>query len=119
MALNLQPEDFKGDPYGYITNQISHIFVGFSLVTVYSFVLNLSEYPNQNFSALMVTLGYFLCWELLYQGWRKFDTIEDTFFIGLGTAPFLFIDMQFVIDRLFISIVIMWLVLSVGLVRRL
>lgn len=116
----LDPDDFKNDPYGYVTNQISHIFLGFSLTTFYCFVIDkMSHYPDQTLSALIISGMYFIWWEILRQGWYGWDTIEDTAYVSLGASLFVFIDMSFVIERLTIFLFVLWVMLLFGALRRL
>ena len=114
----LEPEDFKGDRYGYLTNQNGHFMLGFSLLSLYCFTLDkLVEYPSQTVSLLVVVGIYFLWWELMIQGWRKLDSIKDTFYFSLGTAPYLFISMATVIDKIFAFLLLYWAILLVDTLR--
>lgn len=118
LGLN-EPEDFPDDAYGYLTNQISHIWLGLGIPTAYCFVLDkVSHYPSQILAVTFTVLVYFLWWELMVQGWRKLDSLEDTFFVFLGSSVYLYIEMYYVIDRVFIAYVVMALFLSFGTIRR-
>ena len=114
-----EPSAFKNDPYGYLTNQIGHIFLGVFLTTAYCwFVDKVSYYPNQVVAAFVVVGVYLLWWELAVQGWRGFDTIEDAFYLGMGASIYTFIDMQWVIDRVFFAFIVMGIPLSIGTLYR-
>lgn len=114
-----EPESFPDDPYGYLTNQISHVWLGAGIPTAYSFVLDkISHYPDQTLAVTFTVAVYFFWWELLVQGWRRWDTIEDTLFVFLGASTFLYIDMSYVIDRLFVAYSFMIVFLSFGVARR-
>jgi len=104
MMLGLsKPEDFKGDGYGYVTNQLSHTLLGGFLVTTYCYLglAILGEYPNQTVAFVVITLAYLIWWEIVHQGWRGLDTIEDTLYVTLGAFPFLIIEMDWVVGKLF------------------
>lgn len=70
--MNLNPDSFLNDWYGYITNQAGHFMLGL-------------------FAALVVPwwviLGGYLTWEVA-SGWYGWDSIEDTVFVMLGVAFF-------------------------------
>lgn len=113
------PDDFKDNPYGYITNQISHIYLGFFFSVFYCFVLDkVTGFPDQTWAILIVTGIYLFWWELLNQGWRGFDTVEDTFYFFAGAASFLVIDMEWVTDKVFLYMTILWVPLFIGSIRR-
>lgn len=121
MALGLlKPESFKDDPYGYLTNQISHMFLGFSLLTYYCFFVgSVVGWPNQTLAVITITLLYLFGWEFFVQGWRGWDTLEDSLFVFLGAASFLSIDYEVVINRVVFFVTFVWLFLSFGVIRRL
>lgn len=117
-----EPDNYKNDPYGYLTNQIGHIYLGFFLTTLYCFVLQLfMDFPNQNIAVVTVVALYFIVWELLYQEWRGFDSLEDTFYVLLGASTFVgdFIDMRWVINELFLFFSVANFFLLVGYAVRL
>jgi hypothetical protein len=121
MGLGLEkPDDFKNDAYGYLTNQIGHIFIGFTLVSFYCFVLDkIAYFPDQIVAICVVVGAYLFWWELMVQGWRGYDTFEDTFFFAIGSAIYIPVDFYPVIDRVVVSLVIMWVPLLVGTYKRL
>jgi hypothetical protein len=86
----LEADDFPNDWYGWVTNQISHIGLGVFLVFVVclsSFGL-IGEMPYKNAVYALVLFGY-LSFEMGVQGWREWDTLEDTAFVtfyGAGGA---------------------------------
>lgn len=80
-----EPDDFRGRPYGFTTNQISHTAaVGFLLI-VYGSCLAWSwafgEYPYKWVIALLGGVGY-LAYELWDQGWHGLDTVEGWWFVN-------------------------------------
>lgn len=81
-----ESDDFRGRPYGFTTNQISHAAaIGFLLI-VYGLTLFwvwlYGEYPFKWMIALVGGLGYF-AYELWDQGWQGADTIEDWWFVNV------------------------------------
>lgn len=78
----IEPDNFKTDPYGYLTNQLGHIGLGVLLVFLISrgcFEL-VGEYPIRLHVWLITGAFYLFVAELAVQGWRGWDTIEDTIF---------------------------------------
>jgi len=77
-----EPDAFPNDWYGWCTNQISHIFVGlfavFVLCILAFFVIG--EMPHKAAVYSVVLCGY-VAFEVIAQGWRGLDTIEDTVFV--------------------------------------
>lgn len=78
----LAPDNFRGQPYGYLTNQLGHIGLGVLLVFLASrgWFEIAGEYPVRLHVWVIIFAGYFVGWELWLQGWRGFDSIEDTIF---------------------------------------
>lgn len=76
--INLRPENFKKDPYGFATNQISHVAISF-----------LAAYLTK---APLIIAGIWLLWELyhLYLSRDIADFFEDLFFEVSGAAILLF-----------------------------
>jgi len=72
------------------------------------------EYPSQAYSGTILIGLYFFVWEVLYQGWRGWDTVQDTWFTFLGVLPWYYIDMGQIIDRLFIWVLLVGFSLTVG-----
>ncbi len=89
-----EASSFDGDWYGWLTNQVSHIFLGLALVFVSCFLwlAAVGEFPYRLHTWLsLVTL--YLAYEWAFQGWRWFDTVEDTLFVtfyGAGGALYTF-----------------------------
>lgn len=109
------PKSFKKDPYGYLTNQVGHVYLGFTLVTYYSWVFDkLDSYPEQKLSVFVVLLAYLLIWELIKQGWQGWDTFEDTFYVFLGSSLYLLVEMEWVIDMVFTTLLFINFFLIVG-----
>lgn len=78
------PDNFRNDPYGYVTNQIGHAFaVGFLRLT-YGVVLACwyfaGEFPPKWSIILGAGVAY-MAYELIDQGWNGWDTIEDWVFV--------------------------------------
>jgi hypothetical protein len=87
MGQLFTPDDFKDDWYGYLTNQVSHVGLGIFLVW---FVCALSysmfgELPMKWAIFFSISILYFL-FEMTFQGWRRFDTIEDTIYVAVYGA---------------------------------
>ena len=86
-----EPSAFVNDWYGWLTNQVSHIglgvFLTFAVCVLYW--LMWSEMPYKTAVYAVIFFGY-VAFEVFYQGWRSFDTIEDTVFtVGYGAASIL------------------------------
>lgn len=88
MGILFTHDDFKDDWYSYLTNQISHVGLGLFLVwavCAVSFTI-LGELPYKLTLFFSISVLYFL-YEMTFQGWRRFDTIEDTMFVaGYGAG---------------------------------
>lgn len=79
------PSDFRADPYGELTNQCAHTFLGLILAIVCSLVglVWFGEYPQKEGIGIAVTLPYILG-EVFAQRWRGWDTVADVFFYAIG-----------------------------------
>lgn len=79
-----QPDDFSGDWYGYLTNQISHVSLGvfFTWFSTLISVLMSGEFPYK-WQVFFALLSIYLIYEITYQGWNGLDTIEDLTFFGV------------------------------------
>lgn len=66
------PDDFSGDPYGWLTNQAAHMLLGFGLA------LWLGAW----------VMPFFALWEIsqVRRGGGVWDSIEDGIFVALGVA---------------------------------
>lgn len=115
-----KPEDFKSKPYPYLTNQLGHIFLGFGITTWYVWALNYTSgvYPSQVMAFFVCVFAYFTVWECITQGWRQFDSIEDTAYFGMGSSVYLFIHMEWVIDRIALYLVLISIPLLAGTLSR-
>ncbi len=113
-----EPDDFHGRPIMYAGNVCGHIWIGFNAVTLLTcFIWSvMGSYPDQKIMVLLVVAIYFIWWEL--SRWNGFDSIEDTLFVFFGTATYLTIDMQFVMGRLAVSLLIINIFLICGILRR-
>lgn len=78
----LAPDNFRAQPYGYLTNQLGHIGLGVLLVFLASrgWFEIAGEYPVKWHVWLSITAIYLGLVEWWAQGWRKWDTIEDAWF---------------------------------------
>ena len=115
-------ESFEEDAYGYLTNQISHVVLGFYVITLIvgiTFNFFLDAYPNQVPFVLAAVFGYLFIWELGIQGWRGLDTLEDSMYFSMGASLWLFIEMDIVINRLLTWSLVFTVLLSIGVFRRL
>lgn len=119
--LFAKPDAFPDDPYGYLTNQLGHGALGVMLTTVFAWLcLRITgEWQPQQAVVVFTVLTYFLVWECYLQGWRGWDSIEDTLFVFYGASLFLFIDMYFIIDRLLVFFIGAAALLSYGVTKRL
>jgi len=116
-------EAYDKDAYGYLTNQIGHLVLGNYLMTIvvsiaYFFYYDGSYYPSQIPFAIALMFGYVAIWELGIQGWKGLDTIEDSMYFCLGTALWLFVEMDEVIDRLLVWCLVFTVLLGFGVYRR-
>lgn len=86
-----EPDEFLDDWYGWLTNQISHICLGVFLAFVICAACYIAygEMPYRLAVYGVIATGY-LAFELLVQGWRGRDTIEDSVFtVGYGASAVL------------------------------
>lgn len=115
------PSAFEDDPLNWAYSQIGHGYVGVAVTTILTWLLLYfgGEYPNDWLIAAAVPIGYLIFWELDLQGWRGWDTIEDTLFVSAGSLLFIVIDMSEVIDRLALWIVLTGAGILIGISRRL
>lgn len=94
---NFAQDDFGGDWYGWLTNQISHIGLGVALALVLSglWFWAAGEFPVKLIAWPCLLLGY-LAAEFL-RGWSGLDSVEDTVFVagyGCGGAFLLFTEIE-------------------------
>ena len=96
----IKPDNFKGDPYGHVTNQISHAFAVGTIGLVYMVVLACwyfaGEFPPK--WSIIVGAGIFYAGvEWFTQGWNGADTVEDWVFVvvhGTAAPVMIFIEVQ-------------------------
>lgn len=82
-------DSFPNDWYGWLTNQVSHVFLGIFAVFVVSMAgfAFWGEFPVRTHMLLLIGVIYLLLIEVWLQGWRGWDTLEDTIFVvGYGAA---------------------------------
>lgn len=85
----ITPNSFPNDWYGWLTNQVSHVFLGIFAVFVFSMVgfAIFGEFPVKTHMLAVIGFLYIAIVELWLQGWRGLDTIEDSVFvIGYGAS---------------------------------
>ncbi len=87
------PNDFEGDDYGWLTNQLAHNIAGYILTT---FVFSCIYIFNNNTSILNTSLiigVFWVVWEIRHlvisKNWKDF--IEDLFFELSGVTLFYFV----------------------------
>lgn len=82
----ITPENFKGDWYGWATNQLSHVLIGLfaAILTTLAWWGIFGEYPYRLPLAIVLML-VFVASELK-QGWNGGDAFEDLLFRGYGVA---------------------------------
>ncbi len=116
-----EPGAFKDDPLNWAYSQIGHGYLGMAAVTLITWALMFvtGVYPNDWLIACAVPVAYLIWWELDLQGWRGWDTIEDTAFVSAGAALFIVIDMSIVIDRLALWVAGTGVAIFLGVARRL
>ena len=89
----IQADNFRADPYGWLTNQVSHIGLGvvWSLVACALVLMAFGEFPFRVAIWCIIVLCYVGLVELAAQGWRGADTVEDTIFVtGYGAGSVLY-----------------------------
>lgn len=77
-----KPEDFSDDLYKFCAVALAKALIG---MTVASLV------PANLLWVSIITLAYLLLWEVLIQGWRRRDTLEDTVFFFVGATGVLWV----------------------------
>ena len=116
----IKPDDFRGRPYAYLTNQAGHFLLGFCAVTFYTWLQLVVSgvYVEQWVSVFLCVAVYFFFIELTLQGWRCLDTLQDTYFFACGTAAWLTIDMSQVIHKLVAAELLLAVSLALGVARE-
>jgi hypothetical protein len=88
-------DNFKNDPYGWLTNQAGHALLGVVLYTlaVAAMFWSFDEFPQRHI-AWAVVAGIYITWEFVIQrGAHFWDSVEDTIFTvgyGAGTVALAF-----------------------------
>jgi hypothetical protein len=86
----MTPDAFAGDAYGWITNQLSHAFIGLIITALVAGLLDLiaSDWIEDRgmMAWVLVLTGYAFGWEMAVQhlGGGALDAIADTFFVAMG-----------------------------------
>jgi hypothetical protein len=84
--MTFRPDSFRNDPYGYVTNQIGHAFMVGGVLFVYAVVMGVfwitGEFPPKWGIIAGGSITY-AAYELLAQGWRGGDTVEDWWFVSV------------------------------------
>lgn len=80
--MTFDPSAFRGDPYGYLTNQAGHAYlVGAPLA------LALAPWAGLIAGPAIVALAYGIIWELVIQRGRLWrDSLEDTVHVLAGAS---------------------------------
>lgn len=115
-----KPQAYERDVYGYLTNQISHGYLGIVLTTyfVFAYYMFTGAYPEQIPFVVCIVVGYLLLWEIGVQGWRNWDSIEDTFFVLAGASLYIFVGMDIAIFKLVGWLTILNFIVLIGTFRR-
>ena len=84
------PSDFARDWYGWATNQMGHFVLGavFACAGTILWYWLAGEFPRREWLFVFIGAGY-LAFELCFQKWQGWDTVEDWLFVvayGAGAA---------------------------------
>ncbi len=112
---------FEGQPVWWVYGQMGHGYLGAAITSWVVFIMGwiTGDFPDAAIIAGLVTLAYLFWWEIDVQGWKGWDTIIDTFFVGCGASLFIVIDMSEVIGRLSLWFFATAAVLVIGMLKRL
>lgn len=87
-AEAMRPEDFRGQPYRAVVNQLLHATVGFTvsglICALWSAVMG--EMPIRGYVWIFVASAYYGIVEIWIQQFTKRDGLTDAAFIGIGAA---------------------------------
>jgi hypothetical protein len=79
-----EPDNFAGQPYQFLTNQIGHAFMVGGVMLVYAVVMAswfvMGEFPPK-WSIIAGAAILYPAYELICQGWQGWDTVEDWWFV--------------------------------------
>jgi hypothetical protein len=86
-----RPESFVGRAWETTENQWGHFWVGLSMAALVCVAWDsaFGEMPYRTIVFGWVVGAYFGLWEIARQGWQGSDTLDDTYFFGLGAAAVL------------------------------
>lgn len=84
------PSSFARDWYGWATNQMGHFVLGavFACAGTVLWYWAWGEFPHKEWLFVFIGAGY-LAFELCFQKWQGWDTVEDWLFVcayGAGAA---------------------------------
>lgn len=92
MTTLIEPDNFKNNWYGWITNQCGHVILGQMLFIGFMVIALLhGEFASKNLVWGGIAIGYAF-WELLQRG-AKWDGLEDFIFVcgyGAGIPAMMF-----------------------------
>ena len=82
-----KPSRFYGDPEGWVANQTGHMRAGLAWVfwACFGYFIIFEEFPVRWHIFIAIGITY-LGFELIKQGWKGWDTIEDWWFVVLYGA---------------------------------
>ena len=107
-TLRFDPDAYIRRPEAWLANQAGHlalgVWVAIVLCGVWAFVFG--EFPRREGIWVILAVGY-MWYELATQSWRRWDTIEDWFFVavyGAGGALYCFHEVQIGSDRITASL---------------
>ena len=82
------PDDWGNDWFGWAKSQTAHVFVGVFLVfalCMFGFEV-FGGFPVKTHVFAVILAGY-VAFKFIFQGWQRWDTIEDiVFVVGYGAA---------------------------------
>jgi hypothetical protein len=85
--MNLSPDAFLTDAYGWLTNQTGHVLLGLVLTAIVAVIMRaVVETDMRREALLVVSVAYLVVWEGLIQTWGAgfLDALADTAFVALG-----------------------------------
>lgn len=91
--MRIVPDNFRADPYGWLTNQGSHICTGMmaAVLVCAAWLIVFDEFPSRSIAWAAILALYVLVVEIAAQGWNKGDTVEDAIFVvGYGAGGILY-----------------------------
>lgn len=99
----------------YCARNIALIYLGMFAATAYCFgVSKVAAYPPQWSASAFVVIVYVVWWECANLGWGWVNSLIRSIYFAAGASVYLFIDMQWVIDRVFFFFVAMFIPLLIG-----